>query len=59
MQAMVNVCDCYRPPFPALDRIADQLDKLYNTELLFGEKRFKYDLHFSLAMFQPCGNLKH
>ena len=33
--------------FLALDRMTEQLDKLYNTDLLFG-----YDLHFSLTMFQ-------
>ena len=33
---MVNVCECYWPPFLSVVKITEQLDKLYNTELLFG-----------------------
>ena len=40
----------------ALDRLTGQLDKLYNTDLLFGETWVKYDLHYSLALFPSCGN---
>ena len=39
---MVNVCECYRPPFLVLDSITVQLDKLYITELLFVETWFIY-----------------
>ena len=42
--------------FLAIDRITEQLNKLYNTDLLFGETQFKYELYFSLAMFQPFGD---
>ena len=44
-------------PFLALDRITEQLDKLYKTELLFGETWFIYDLHRSESLksgFSQC-----
>ena len=41
-----------------MDRITEELDKLYNTDLLFGETLFKYHLHFSLACFNPVVNKK-
>ena len=36
--------------FSSLDRITEELDKLYNTDLLFREKCLVYDLYFSLAI---------